>query len=465
MEKRDAESLKVFDGEKFAVWKYHMEICFDDKDVTPIVNGTIPQPPDNVPEAEKIVWQKANTLAMRMISSAVSLPILENLVNCPTAACMWNTLCAFYQQKSRENIFMIQGNFFEYKMQAGDSINTHVNKVLSMANLLKDMGQPVQEDVLLTKIICSLPASYNDVVAAWTNVPPKEQTVANLKVRLLQMENIMTLQNAATDGDSAFFTRSSKITSKHKKQGGEKSTEYIKDLKSRTRCYNCGEYDHWTAECPRPRQDKVKFSNQKKHRPDRSSKHTKGKRSEACVATTDHRNSSSHESSTDSDDSCAFMTINKASYALTVNLDKQAWFADSGATEHMTEHREWFSTFTPISEGTWSVTVADDRHLWVRGVGDIQITRTIDGEQKHGILQKVLFIPDLKRNLFSIGLTSKAGLSFQTFGDKCALYRDLGKGPKVMEGALVGTSYKLAIQPLIPSTTSIRSKNPAEITQ
>ena len=321
MEKQDLESLKVFDGGKCAVWKYHMEICFDDKEIMPIVNGTIPRPPDNATEAEKTAWQKANTLTKRMISSSVSLPVLENLVNCPTAACMWNTLCAFYQQKSRENIYMVQISFFEYKMHAGDSINTHVNKVLSMANLLKDLGKPVQEQMILTKIICNLPASYNSVVAAWTNVPPQEQTVANLKVRLLQLENLMTLQNAETAGDSTFFTRSSKVTSKHKKQGGEKNNEYIKDLKSRTRCYNCGQYDHWTAECPHPRQDKVKFSNQKKQRADRPSKHIKGKRSEACVAKmTDQRNSSSNESSTDSDDSCAFMTINKASHALSSTL-------------------------------------------------------------------------------------------------------------------------------------------------
>ena len=166
------------------------------------------------------------------------------------------------------------------------------------------------------------------------------------------------------------------------------------------------------------------------------SKISRNKRSEACVSTTTNQiNSTSSDHSSDLDhDTYTFMAISRKFHALSVNLDKQAWFADSGATEHMTEHREWFSTFKPIPSGTWSVTVADDRDLWVRGIGDIRLTRTIDGVQKNGILHKVMFIPDLRRNLFSIGLTSKAGLSFQTFGSTCALYRDLGKGPKVMEG-------------------------------
>lgn len=123
----------------------------------------------------------------------------------------------------------------------------------------------------------------------------------------------------------------------------------------------------------------------------------------------------------------------------------------------MTEHRNWFTTFKPIPSGTWSVTVADDRNLWVQGVGDIHITRIVDGINKKGVLRKVLYIPELRRNLFSIGLASKSGLSFQTLGDRCALFQDLGKGPKVMEGVQTGTLYRLSIDPIPPSSSEIVS--------
>lgn len=115
------------------------------------------------------------------------------------------------------------------------------------------------------------------------------------------------------------------------------------------------------------------------------------------------------------------MASSRRSHARSVNLDKQAWFVDSGATKHMTGHRVWFSTFKSIPRGTWSVAVADDRDLWVRGIGDIEIMRSIDGVQKMGLMQKVIFIPDKRRNLLSKGLASKAGLYFRTLGDKCPL--------------------------------------------
>ena len=73
MEKRVSESPKVFDGDKFPVWKYHMEICFDDEEIMPIANGTIPKPPENATEAEKNAWQKANALAINVYDKFFSI--------------------------------------------------------------------------------------------------------------------------------------------------------------------------------------------------------------------------------------------------------------------------------------------------------------------------------------------------------------------------------------------------------
>ena len=42
---------------------------------------------------------------------------------------------------------------------------------------------------------------------------------------------------------------------------------------------------------------------------------------------------------------------------------------------------------------------------------------------------------------------------------KCALYRDLGKGPKVLEGIQVGTLYKLSISHVPTSTPEIVNSN------
>lgn len=59
-------------------------------------------------------------------------------------------------------------------MSVEDSINVHVNKVMSMENLIKDLEHHVPNDMLITKIVCSLSLSYNNIIATWTNVPALE---------------------------------------------------------------------------------------------------------------------------------------------------------------------------------------------------------------------------------------------------------------------------------------------------
>ena len=40
-------------------------------------------------------------------------------------------MLSMYQQKWKENIYMVKNSFFENKMDRADTINTHVNKVVS----------------------------------------------------------------------------------------------------------------------------------------------------------------------------------------------------------------------------------------------------------------------------------------------------------------------------------------------
>lgn len=208
MQKHDSE--KVFDGSKFVVWKFHIEIYLEEKSIMKIVDGTTAKPLNFALDLDKEAWQKVDNLVRRMIDASVTLLVLENLNTCIIVACMWSTLCAFYQHKSKENIYMVQNNFFEYKMDMANTINTHVNKVVSMGYLLKALGQPIPQEMLITKIVCSLPPSYNSILAAWANVPALEQTVANLKVKLLQMKTLMNMQGGDTSRtDKVFFIRTS----------------------------------------------------------------------------------------------------------------------------------------------------------------------------------------------------------------------------------------------------------------
>lgn len=127
-----------------------------------------------------------------------------------------------------------------------------------------------------------------------------------------------------------------------------KDVEYIKDLKPRTKCLNCGEPGHWSADCKKERKPKTLL--------DKTPNLLRGI-SDANIA----KSLAYHESS----DSCAsewsiaFMAFSSHAYITTSQVS--TWYADSAATEHMTDKREWFSSFSEIVHGLWLVTIADDR--------------------------------------------------------------------------------------------------------
>ncbi len=91
--------------------------------------------------------------------------------------------------------------------------------------------------------------------------------------------------------------------------------------------------------------------------------------------------------------------------------DARTWYADSKTIEHIINMLDLFTSLTPILKGLWSVLIAYECTLWVKGQGKIEITISVFNQHKWGLPQKVCYALDLWQNLFSIGQTSNKDLS------------------------------------------------------
>ena len=79
------------------------------------------------------------------------------------------------------------------------------------------------------------------------------------------------------------------------------------------------------------------------------------------------------------------------------------WISDSSATTHMTGHKNWLLEIKPIKA---VVKVGDDKVIQAEGVGEILLIAKDDSGKPCNItLQNVLYVPELKANLFSIPRT------------------------------------------------------------
>ncbi|UYV74313.1 hypothetical protein LAZ67_11002983 [Cordylochernes scorpioides] len=379
--------IQKFNGDNFHLWKFQMKIILEAKDLLSITDGS-----EVKPEIEDIAkfsnWKKKYAKSKMLITTALEFKYLQQIVNCQTSAEMWKKLSTIYELKSETNKYLLQQRFFEYKMNPNDNIATHISKVETLAQQMKDLGEPISDVALITKIICSLPDKYKNFITAWDSVSSEEKTLENLTARLLKEESLQDQWDSSGNSkpDNALMTFSKfnrNSTASNKQQQHQQS---IKDKKKNTHCGYCKKKGHWWKECYKRKEE------QKGQQPSSSSR----------------------------DDSCAFSAETSAFLAET----KDSWIADSGATDHMTFRREWFSTFEEIPEGVHPVCLGDGKKIYAKGKGNIDILSYVDSQKINATLLDVLYVPELETNLFSISTAAKHGLTLICKGNQIKLTKN-----------------------------------------
>lgn len=93
---------------------------------------------------------------------------------------------------------------------------------------------------------------------------------------------------------------------------------------------------------------------------------------------------------------------------------------------HMSFRRDFFDNLRPAAQ-SHSVKIANDFTLRVGGIGTIKIREVVNGVTAYRIMTDVLFVPELKRNLFSISAVCNKGYSFHSFKNHCQIRNSDGK--------------------------------------
>jgi hypothetical protein len=366
-----------------------------------------------------------------------------------------------------------------------------------MAEELKSVEAPVTDQQLIERILQTLPPSYYNFISAWESVPLAERSISSLTSRLILEETRMKSRtNGPNPADIAFFashpnnkqqqaidcnsenayaasksynggrggypglrgnrgsssgyrggyrggnngfrgrgtnfkfynfqTNLFKIFFKYKFQGFHRGPSF-----DQIYCWACNQPGHKSFTCRnKGRNEEQRSSRQKKFDNNRNL----------------------------NNDNNGFSALSSFCFVARKPTD---WYADSGATHHMSEQRHFFTTFKEVPQGTWHVNGIGSAQLSVLGVGKIQVYSLVDGERKEGELTNVLFVPGLGTNLFSIGAATEVGITAH-FIDNDVYFKKNSKD--VMVGQRLGQSlYHLKIVAKNPSkevsaTTAVKAQ-------
>lgn len=349
--------LQRFDGSDFNIWKFQVQQHLDGHDLLEVLDpANQPSSPD---DPGYTAWKRNDKRARIIITSALAFSQLKFIVTCTSAHSMWTKLSSIYEQRSGACLSTLQQKFYEYRMDEDASMASHLSTIETMAQQLRDLGAPMVESAVVTKIICSLSSKYRHFRSAWDSVSVQDQTLLNLSSRLMKEESMATEDSKKEPAKDAAL-----ISKKLSKE------DYIKEKKKTTRCAYCHRRGHWIKEC-RSRQAAQERKDKKQD-------------AAALIASTQVLASSSAQSSS-----------------------KTTWLIDSGATHHICTMRNAFATFEDISDKSHAVRFGDDSEVYAKGIGNVRIKPSASSDIL--TLKSVLFVPDMNINLFSVPAADENG--------------------------------------------------------
>lgn len=98
------------------------------------------------------------------------------------------------------------------------------------------------------------------------------------------------------------------------------------------------------------------------------------------------------------------------------------WYLDNGASNHMTGDQRYFSEIDKLVMG--KVRFGDDSRIDIKGKGTISFI-DMNGEARK--MNDVYFIPDLRRNIISLGQATESGCDIRLRGNHLTMHDKHGK--------------------------------------
>lgn len=205
---------KLQQQSQWTAWRFTVRVTLVASEIFDVVNGaeTKPEPAALSSSVEIIAstrkkileWNKRDARAQKIIVSSIGEKPMLHILNCTTAKAMWDKLHSVFEQKNESGKHLLQQRFFAFAKDPADNIATHISKLESIVQQLKDLGVLIDNNMVVTKILMTLPAEYKHFVSAWESTEQTSQTIENLTNRLMIEESRVNM-NAPEEKAEAFF--------------------------------------------------------------------------------------------------------------------------------------------------------------------------------------------------------------------------------------------------------------------
>ncbi|KAH9687063.1 hypothetical protein KPL70_014633 [Citrus sinensis] len=283
----------------------------------------------------------------------------------------------------RAQLQALRREFEILQMKGGETVDQYFGRTLTIVNKMKAQGEDMKPIVIIEKILRSMTSKFNCVVCSIEESHDlTTMSIDELQSSLLVHEQRM--QTPSVEEQALKVTHEDISGARGRGRGGFRGRGRGRGRqpfnKALVECYNCHKLGHFQYECPQW---------------EGGANYAELDESEEMLL-------------------MAYADFND-------DKNKEAWFLDSGCSNHMNGSKEWF---TDIDEQfRQSVKLGNDIKMAVKGRGNVKF-------QVNGITQvitNVYYVPELKNNLLSIGQLQEKGVTILIKDGVCGVYH-LRKG-------------------------------------
>lgn len=342
-------------GKNYQTWKYQIECVISHRELSDVIKSK-QQDTDSKDDTKKKAFDKIDAEARALLVETIEQEVIQKII-CKTAHDIWTRLKGLYESKGECNLDLLINEFGKLDMKPTEDVTSFIGRLEELAVEIRAQGETISERWLKSLIVGGLSSAFDGFSRVWSSTPIQERTLEHLIDRLVQDET--ERKNRRNENhETAFYSRKTSYANRdrqHERQHDRQhdrhldrqhdrqhdrhhdrqqdrqrdrqhdryhdknqqrppTPDYVKDMKKTSTCRNCGLLDHWWYECRngqrRNNNPEIKKTNRTQH----------------------------HQSDPFPSNKIAFM-------ALEVGTCKGEWYADSGASSHMTRDKHIFKNY------------------------------------------------------------------------------------------------------------------------
>ncbi|KAF2891014.1 hypothetical protein ILUMI_15159, partial [Ignelater luminosus] len=360
--------------------KFQVKVLLQSKELYGYATGEEKEPKKTDTDNWK-KWKKKDYIAVELIVSRMDEGTLPLIINCDTVLEIWNKLLSVFEQKSENSVYLMQQKFMTHSWDNSINVSMNIARLEELKFKLNELEEPI--------------SGY--FISAWESMPENKRTLDILTARLMsESERINqgkeNLNFNSSNANNALIGKTCYVCGKK----GHIS-RFCKDKKPTHNKNNKSQVDKthiYCDYCKKPGHI-FKFCWYKKYK-----KNDKINKNAAFVG----------------------LDLSEMNSVLVDFNDDETWIADSGASEHMSNQKEWFENYYQFDKPT-EIKIGNGSVINAQGKGKISLI-AFDGQDCIPTeLNDVLYVPDIKFNLFSIGAAFDKGYTMMTDNKTCKIIK------------------------------------------